>query len=121
MHRSSNELRPGRHLLAKENNTPSGRQSRSRQKRSNVPVGPMQVLSSRSNLSPLKAEAHSSVSARPSERNTSAPVSGVVCQNHKAKEAKYRIVSEDDDTLFYCEKCSIFLASQGFAVEKLEQ
>ncbi len=44
----------------------------------------------------------------------------VTCQNHKNKEARYRIISDDEDTLYYCEKCSIYLASQGFPVEKLQ-
>lgn len=45
---------------------------------------------------------------------------GPTCQNHKNKDARYRIISDDEDTLFYCEKCSIYLASQGFSVEKLQ-
>jgi len=45
---------------------------------------------------------------------------GPTCQNHKNKDARYRIISDDEDTLYYCEKCSIYLASQGFPVEKLQ-
>ena len=34
------------------------------------------------------------------------------------KTAKYMIYS-DDESLYYCEKCAILLASKGFSVEKL--
>jgi hypothetical protein len=42
-----------------------------------------------------------------------------VCQNHDTKVAKY-IVDSDDETLPYCEKCAILLASQGFKVVRME-
>jgi hypothetical protein len=42
-----------------------------------------------------------------------------VCQNHDSKVAKY-IVYSDDETLPYCEKCAILLASQGFKVARME-
>lgn len=41
------------------------------------------------------------------------------CQTHEGKVAKF-IVYSDDETLPYCEKCAILLASQGFKVTKLE-
>ena len=40
------------------------------------------------------------------------------CENHKAKEAKYFVLSEEE-RIFYCEKCAISLASQGFKVSKM--
>jgi hypothetical protein len=46
------------------------------------------------------------------------PNDGDYCSNHPGKTAKFRVCSEEND-LFYCEKCAILLASQGFKVEKL--
>ena len=40
------------------------------------------------------------------------------CINDPQKVAKY-MTSSEDETLYYCEKCAILLASQGFAVQKL--
>lgn len=41
------------------------------------------------------------------------------CQSHENKQAKYYVYS-DDETLMYCEKCAILLASQGFKVVKID-
>lgn len=40
------------------------------------------------------------------------------CTNHQSKVAKY-VVESDEETMFYCEKCAILLASQGFKVSKM--
>jgi predicted SprT family Zn-dependent metalloprotease len=37
------------------------------------------------------------------------------CINHQLKPARFKAVSDEAD-LFYCEKCAILLASQGFKV-----
>jgi hypothetical protein len=42
------------------------------------------------------------------------------CTNHPNKVAKYYVES-DEETLFYCEKCAILLASQGFKVAKMNE
>ncbi len=42
------------------------------------------------------------------------------CTNHPNKIAKY-FVESDEETLFYCEKCAILLASQGFKVGKMNE
>jgi len=41
------------------------------------------------------------------------------CINDPHKNAKYLINSEEE-TLYYCEKCAILLASQGFTVLKIQ-
>lgn len=42
------------------------------------------------------------------------------CNNHPQKEAEYQILLQDD-LLYYCERCSALLASQGFQVVRLQQ
>ena len=43
------------------------------------------------------------------------------CENHPTKKGKYSVLSEDEgEEIYYCEKCAILLASQGFKVIKLE-
>lgn len=42
----------------------------------------------------------------------------VMCINDPHKTAKYLAYSEEE-SLYYCEKCAILLASQGFTVMKL--
>jgi hypothetical protein len=41
-----------------------------------------------------------------------------MCINDPHKIAKYLAYSEDE-SLYYCEKCAILLASQGFTVMKM--
>ena len=41
-----------------------------------------------------------------------------MCINDPHKAAKFVTYSEEE-TLYYCEKCAILLASQGFSVMKL--
>ena len=41
-----------------------------------------------------------------------------MCTNEHNKVAKFLTYSEEE-TLYYCEKCAILLASQGFTVVKL--
>ena len=44
----------------------------------------------------------------------------IKCENHPNKKGKYSVVSEEEEEqIFYCEKCAILLASQGFQVSKL--
>ena len=44
---------------------------------------------------------------------------GPVCSNHPNKSGKYFIISDDDEeSMDYCEKCAILLASQGFKVNR---
>jgi len=42
------------------------------------------------------------------------------CDNHPAKDATYYVNGEDDQAIYYCEKCAILTASQGFLVNKLK-
>lgn len=46
-------------------------------------------------------------------------ISGVVCANHPQKIAEFMIYIETE-VMEYCERCAAQLASQGFAVHKLE-
>ena len=49
------------------------------------------------------------------------PCSGVkACVNHADRIATHQLISKSGHSeMFYCEKCSIMLASQGFTVMKL--
>ena len=47
------------------------------------------------------------------------PKKSVFCSNHSQKEAEYQIQLEDD-LMYYCERCSALLASQGFQVVRLQ-
>lgn len=73
-----------------------------------VPVGQFMPGNSRSARNSLK----------PPKRNIDRSWDGDCCSNHAEKQAKFKAHSEESD-LFYCEKCAILLASQGFKVEKL--
>ena len=42
-----------------------------------------------------------------------------ICFNHQEKLAKF-LVETHDEMMYYCEKCAILLASQGFPVRKIE-
>jgi hypothetical protein len=43
------------------------------------------------------------------------------CQNHPQKKGKYSVMNEEEgEKTYYCEKCAILVASQGFKVYKLE-
>lgn len=42
-----------------------------------------------------------------------------LCQNHDTKPAQFRVLTEGD-TMFYCERCAISLASQGFNVCRMD-
>lgn len=42
----------------------------------------------------------------------------VGCSNHDGKEARFSL-EVDGDVLYYCLKCAVKLASQGFLVNKL--
>lgn len=42
------------------------------------------------------------------------------CVNHSERAATHQLISKSGHSeMFYCEKCSIMLASQGFTVMKL--
>lgn len=41
------------------------------------------------------------------------------CQNHESKPAQFRVLTEGD-IMFYCERCAISLASQGFNVCRID-
>jgi hypothetical protein len=41
-----------------------------------------------------------------------------ICFNHQEKLAKF-FVETHDEVMYYCEKCAILLASQGFPVKKI--
>jgi hypothetical protein len=41
-----------------------------------------------------------------------------LCINDPSKTAKF-VAYSDGDTLYYCEKCAILLASQGFSVARI--
>jgi hypothetical protein len=56
----------------------------------------------------------------PNLNNLLTPKKFISCSNHPQKEAEYWILLEDD-TLFYCEKCSALLASQGFQVNRINK
>lgn len=45
---------------------------------------------------------------------------GNMCVNHPGKEGYYRAYIEDE-MMYYCTKCSMQLASQGFAVERVSE
>lgn len=42
------------------------------------------------------------------------------CDNHEEKTATYYVSGEDSRKIYYCEKCAILTASQGFLVNKLK-
>lgn len=68
-------------------------------------------------LSPLRSRrTDSSITNRV---NASRRKAEPTCINDPHKTAKYLIYSEEE-TLHYCEKCAILLASQGFPVIKLQ-
>ena len=48
------------------------------------------------------------------------PIKKEPCINHSSKDAEYEILI-DGDLLYYCEKCSAMLASQGFQVNKMHK
>lgn len=71
---------------------------------------------SKVSLSPLRArKCDTSISVKSTNNRKKLELD---CTNHPNKTAKY-IVESDEESLFYCEKCAILLASQGFKVCKL--
>lgn len=43
------------------------------------------------------------------------------CENHEGRSATFICGTEEGDTEYYCEKCAILMASQGFRVEKISE
>lgn len=41
------------------------------------------------------------------------------CVNHPEKESSFYVRSDEEEYIFYCEKCAILVACQGFKVEKI--
>jgi hypothetical protein len=70
----------------------------------------------KASLSPLRSRrTESSLLGR---SNFSRKRNDYMCINDPHKIAKYLAYSEDE-SLYYCEKCAILLASQGFTVMKM--
>lgn len=80
-------------------------------------------IATKASLSPLRSRRNDSTLASRVEsslmaRSNMSRKRELMCINDPHKPAKYLAYSEEE-SLYYCEKCAILLASQGFTVMKL--
>lgn len=45
--------------------------------------------------------------------------SGLRCLNHQNKKIAFEVTDTEGQKMYYCEKCAILLASQGFQVQRI--